>query len=243
MNRFIGILQFLTRIPVVQALPFDEEFEKGAVYFPLVGLILGVLLLAFNYILSYFLPPSIGVILTMTLYIFLTGGLHLDGLGDTFDGLYSNRSRERVLEIMKDSRLGTNALLAILIVILIKIVGLQSMGHHQLNIALLLMPVMGRQALVLGSYKVAYARKEGLGNIFIGKVTREQLIITLLTTVIISMISVKSLLFVMLLMGFTYWYKKHTTRIIGGMTGDTLGSLCELTEAIYILFLIIQIRI
>ncbi|MBM7614414.1 adenosylcobinamide-GDP ribazoletransferase [Alkaliphilus hydrothermalis] len=243
MYSFIGILQFLTRISVVKALPFNEEFEKGVVYFPLVGLVLGILLVAFNYILSFLLPPSIGVILTVTLYIFLTGGLHLDGLGDSFDGLYSNRPRERVLEIMKDSRLGTNALLAILMILLIKIVGLQSLGEHQLNIALILMPVMGRQALVLGSYHAVYARKEGMGNIFIGKVTTEQLMITLLITILISMISIKSLLFLTLLLGFAHWYKKHTTRIIGGMTGDTLGALCELTEAIYLLFLIIQIRI
>ncbi len=242
MNRLIGTMQFLTRITINKELPFDEDFQKGIVYFPIIGLILGAILVSFYYLLSFVFPTSLVALLTVVLHIILTGGLHLDGLGDTFDGLYSNRSKERILEIMKDSRLGTNALLAIIVVVAIKVVGLQNLQSYQVYMALLLMPVMGRQALVLACYNVPYARKEGMGNIYIGKVDKRQLWITITTTTILSILDIKSLLFIPILWIFTSWFKKSTKKIIGGMTGDTVGALCEISEAIYLIYLLIQIR-
>ncbi|WP_026477744.1 adenosylcobinamide-GDP ribazoletransferase [Alkaliphilus transvaalensis] len=242
MERFINTLQFLTRISIKKDSSFDEEFHKGIVYFPIIGLVIGLILTSFYHLMNYFLPSAMGIVLTVIVYIMITGGLHLDGLGDTFDGLYSNRPKERVLEIMKDSRLGTNALLAIVLVIIINIVALQNLDSGKLYRGLLLMPIMGRQALVLGCYRTNYAREEGMGNIYIGKVSKGQLWITLITTMILSIIDLKTLIFLPLMLIFVGWFKKTTARLIGGMTGDTLGALCELSQSLYLLFLVIQIN-
>lgn len=242
MERFINTLQFLTRISIKKDSSFDEEFHKGIVYFPIIGLVIGLILTSFYHLTNYFLPSAMGIVLTVIVYIMITGGLHLDGLGDTFDGLYSNRPKERVLEIMKDSRLGTNALLAIVLVIIINIVALQNLDSGQLYRGLLLMPIMGRQALVLGCYRTNYAREEGMGNIYIGKVSKGQLWITLITTMILSIIDLKTLIFIPLMLIFVGWFKKTTDSLIGGMTGDTLGALCELSQSLYLLFLVIQIN-
>ncbi len=242
MNRFFGILQFLTRITVSSHLPFDKEFHRGILFFPWIGLILGAInLLAYRLLILIF-HPSLALLLTLALYIALTGGLHLDGLGDTFDGFYSNRPREEILEIMKDSRLGTNGLLAILMVLLIKAAALLHLSSLAVGTALVHMPVMGRVALAFGSHRATYGRENGLGNIFIGKVTAMDMIIVVATAVLMTFYNPKSLIFIGIMYGFSLLYKTHAKKKIGGMTGDTLGALCELSEILYLLFLLIQWR-
>ncbi len=118
MKRFISILQFMTRIPININVGFDEEFHKTLSYFPLVGLVLGVLELLIGKISLMIFDPFITSLIITLSAVILTGGLHIDGLGDTFDALYSYRDKEKMLEIMKDSRLGTNSLLAVMFLLL-----------------------------------------------------------------------------------------------------------------------------
>ena len=97
MKRFILILQFLTRIPININLGFDEEFHKSITYFPLVGFVLGILLYLIGIVSNFLFDPFLSsIIITLSLVI-LTGGLHIDGLGDTFDALYSYRDKEKML--------------------------------------------------------------------------------------------------------------------------------------------------
>ena len=121
MKRFIGLLQFMTRIPIKADMGFDEEFYKSIVYFPLVGFVIGLISFIIGSLAIKIFDPFLTSILIVAGEVILTGGLHIDGLGDTFDAIYSNRDKERMLEIMKDSRLGTNSLLAILFLVLIKV--------------------------------------------------------------------------------------------------------------------------
>lgn len=257
MRRFLGILQFLTRIPIKVNLGFDEEFDKGIVYFPLVGLVLGIL---------YFLVMRISIVLfgnyiaatfTMLTTVILTGGLHLDGLGDTFDGIYSYRNKEKILEIMKDSRLGTNALLAILFLILLKIGFLYKNISFNNMYPIILMPVFGRLGSVFASYKNKSPRENGMGNAFLNKVSNKQLIITITSVVLfiiiitfffnlrnivfsfdfICKLYIYNLAFIPILWLLVRSYTKYITSIIGGITGDILGSVCELSELIYIIFI------
>ncbi|AKL94464.1 cobalamin synthase CobS [Clostridium aceticum] len=239
MTRFILTLQFLSRITIAKDLPYDEDFKKGVIYFPLVGLVLGGILAVAYKGLAYGLHTTMASILVIALYVALTGGLHLDGLGDTFDGFYSSRPRERILEIMKDSRLGTNGVIVIIFGLLIKIFGLAEVLPTKGLAALILMPVMGRLAIVYGSYNVSYARKEGLGNIFIDKITKQEIIIATVITAFCAVLDKNSLFFIPILWLFSYLFKKYSEKIIGGMTGDTSGALCELTEILYILYLMI----
>lgn len=238
MKRFILTLQFLTRITITKNLPYDQDFKKGIVYFPLVGLVLGLILAGVYKGLIYLFPPVITSTIVIALYVALTGGLHLDGLGDTFDGFYSSRTRERMLEIMKDSRLGTNGVIAIIFSLLLKIFALAALPQEKVIYVLILMPVFGRLSLVYGSFKAKYAREEGLGHIYIDKITGVEVFSATIITSFILLLDWSSLVFIPVLWRFSSLFKAHSNKVINGMTGDTLGVLCELTEVLYILFLL-----
>ena len=93
--------------------------------------------------------PFISAIVITLIEVLTTGGLHIDGLGDTFDAIYSNRDKERILEIMKDSRLGTNSLLAIMFLILLKIGFINSLVQNNLLWLVIFMPVIGRIGVMI----------------------------------------------------------------------------------------------
>ncbi len=243
MKRFVGMLQFLTRITIIKELPFDEEFHKGIVYFPLVGLVQGLILAAVYAISGYLANSAMAAIFTIAAYLCITGALHLDGLGDTFDGFYSSRPKEGILTIMKDSRLGTNGMAVLFFALLIKITGIQSMlGVSQALKLIILMPVFGKLSLVLGAYKASYARKEGLGNIFIGRVQSSEVVTAAITAALIALIDIKSLFFLPFIFIIAFMFKTHANNKIDGMTGDTLGALAEIVEVCYILYLIILLK-
>lgn len=237
------MLQFLTRITIIRDLPFDEEFHKGIVYFPLVGLVQGLILAVVYAASGYLTSSAIAAIFTIAAYLCITGALHLDGLGDTFDGFYSSRPKEGILTIMKDSRLGTNGMAVLFFALFIKITGIQAMPSSALSLKLIiLMPVFGKLSLVLGAYKASYARKEGLGNIFIGRVQPSEVVTATITAAIISLIDVKSLFFLPFVFIIALLFKEHSNNKIDGMTGDTLGALAEIAEICYIFYLIILLK-
>ena len=194
MKRFISILQFMTRIPINIDTGFDEEFHKTITYFPLVGLVLGVLIYIIGLISGIFFDSFItSIIVTLTLVI-LTGGLHIDGLGDTFDAIYSYRDKERMLEIMKDSRLGTNSVLAIMFLILLKIGFIYSIINNNLLWTVIFMPVVARLGVIVMMYKTVTPRENGMGNLFIGKASTSMFTIAILYTIIL-IIGISKLIF------------------------------------------------
>ena len=115
MRYFLITLQFLTRIPANKDLKASEEdFAKGIAYFPIVGLIIGVFNLTVLITASKVLGGVFPVICCLIAGTAITGGIHVDGLADTCDGIFSSRSRDRMLEIMRDSRIGTIGTIEIL---------------------------------------------------------------------------------------------------------------------------------
>lgn len=242
MQRFIATLQFLTRITIIKNPEYDKDFKKGIIYFPLVGLVLGAILAGIYKGIINFLPSTATSIFVMAIYIVLTGGFHLDGLGDTFDGFYSSRTKEEILVIMKDSRLGSNGVIVIIFSLLIKTFTLASFTEDKAFLALLLMPMMGRLASVYGSYKIPYAREKGLGHIYIDAITTKEVVYATFIAVIITFVDINSLPFIIVVGLFSMAFKSHSKNMINGMTGDTLGALCELTEIIYLLYISILQR-
>ena len=255
MKRFIGLLQFMTRIPIKANVGFDEEFHKSIVYFPLVGFVIGLISFFIGSLAIRIFDPFITSILIVAGEVILTGGLHIDGLGDTFDAIYSNRDKERMLEIMKDSRLGTNSLLAILFLVLIKIGLLNSAINSNLMCLIIFMPMISRLGVIVMLYKTVTPRKVGMGNIFIGKATLGMFITAIVyTIVIIVAISkfiflstdfniIRLLLSIVAVMIFDYLFKNHIYKKIDGVTGDILGCTIELGELIFLLFSYIVILI
>lgn len=246
MKRFISILQFMTRIPINIDTGFDEEFHKTITYFPLVGLVLGVLIYIIGLVSGIFFDSFItSIIVTLTLVI-LTGGLHIDGLGDTFDAIYSYRDKERMLEIMKDSRLGTNSVLAIMFLILLKIGFIYSIINNNLLWTVIFMPVVARLGVIVMMYKTVTPRENGMGNLFIGKASTSMFTIAILYTIILIIGISKLILLastfkvimlistIIILFIFNNLFKKHIYKKIDGVTGDILGCTIELGELIYL---------
>lgn len=237
-KRFILMLQFLTTIPIPVCLDVNEEdFGKGLTFAPVVGLAIGALLAAAASLMTRFFPLPIASVLIIVLYIVLTGGIHLDGLGDTFDGLFSNRPKERILEIMRDSRVGTNAVLAIFAVLLMNYSAF-SVLKHSLVFAVLLMPVSGRIGSLVGAGISKYAREgKGLGKAFIDVCGIKEMIIGLLLALIpfYLLLSLKGVLLFFISIISTVIFTKIFSGKIGGMTGDTLGAVCELNQTVFLL--------
>ena len=254
MKRLIGVLQFMTRLPIPVDVGFDEALHKGMVYFPIVGLILGICYEMVARVGSLFFEPYIVTIFIICAEVILTGGLHLDGLGDTFDGLYSYRDKDRILEIMKDSRLGTNGLLAIMLVLMLKAGMIYEIVHERELFWLIIMPAVARWMQLLACYKAKTPREKGMGNIFIGKVTPKMFIISsiLLISIILGTIGAHELfsgdgyygyyitqasLSVLILILFVMGFIKSVYRKIDGITGDILGAICELSELGFLIIL------
>jgi len=240
----ILMLQFFTRLPLPIEIQADaEDFNRGFVWFTTVGLVIGGLLTLLYIILSPFIGTLLLAVILVLAEVLLTGGLHLDGLSDTFDGLYSNRDKERVLEIMKDSRIGANGALAMMSWLLLKIALLSELfefytAHSAKSapwLVLLLMPVAAKSALALSCYLGPYARKEGMGHLFIGKVNGSRLFPVLTLAAILHGLLVPASLAVWAgILLFTLAYTRHVRKRIDGLTGDTLGAWHELSELFYL---------
>ena len=182
----------------------------------------------------------LGCVLTLAL---LTGGFHLDGLADTCDGIFSARRRERMLEIMRDSRLGTHGGLALIFVLLAKVLVVSELALRgtPMLAALAAACVAGRGTAVLLMYRHRYAREEGLGNVFIGKVTGRQTCVTLGLAAILAAVllpGMRGVAALVVTMVAIFILGQLLKRTLGGQTGDTLGAAIELGELIFLLALL-----
>lgn len=230
------MVQFLTRIPVPLQLQVNEEdFLKGLALFPAVGAIIGGVLSVLYFGLMQIFPPLTVLVLVIVAEIFITGGLHLDGLADSFDGLYSNRGKERILEIMKDSRIGANGVLALITYVLLKLGMYSGFEQEMLIKVVFLMPVASRMMVPLISFRANYARESGMGNLFIGKGSAIQLMVCMTYgTALIFWIDPALLGGLAACIVFTYLYRRHVERIIGGLTGDILGATIEMSNIVFL---------
>jgi adenosylcobinamide-GDP ribazoletransferase len=242
---FFATLQFMSRIPVPgrwsQGIE-TNQYVRGIVTFPFVGLVLGALAgVVFTLLQPWAGLPlaAMGYVLALAL---LTGGFHLDGLADTCDGIFSARTRDRMLEIMRDSRLGTHGGLALIFVIVTKVLVVSELALRGGNMLAVLAAasVAGRTASVLLMYRHKYAREKGLGNLFIGKVTGTQTLLTLaggavLCAILLPATGLLALVVTLLAMFGLGWMLRRT---LGGQTGDTLGAAIELGEVVFLLALL-----
>jgi len=235
---FLLALQFLTVIPLRIKNVDDKSVAHSLIYFPLVGLFLG-LLLAGMYKLLLFLnfPPFASSMILVVTLIILTGGLHLDGLSDTADALLSRKGREQMLEIMRDSHAGVMGVLTIISVLLLKIAFLYSIATQFRPVALVSACVLSRWALVLPIYLFPYARAEGKAKAYIQGVNLKILLLStgLALACALFLWQLKGLYIFVIVVAFTYLAGKFINKKLSGITGDTLGALCELNELVVLL--------
>jgi adenosylcobinamide-GDP ribazoletransferase len=238
MKDFINALQFLTTLGVGRAeVSSPEKFARSMLYFPLVGLILGSILALLGYLIQLRLQPGVGGAILLVAGIMLSGGLHLDGYMDTMDGIFSGRSRERILEIMKDSRVGAHAVIAVVGMLILKYALLVEILRLKAWPVLIIMPALGRMSMGIGTALFPYARKEGLGKGFAEFFTPGRLGVTALYTGVLAglLLNWRGVLVWVCILGWGYIFARFVSGRIGGLTGDVYGALSELGEVMCLL--------
>jgi adenosylcobinamide-GDP ribazoletransferase len=232
----LAAIQFLTVIPFPKSFTGGEkELEKCMPFFPVVGLLIGIIIAAFDHIMGFIFPPLPASVITVIAMTAISGGLHMDGLADTADGFFSARPRERVLEIMRDSRTGVMGVLAVVFVIVLKVSVLISLFPPFRPGIIVLMPLAGRCSFVVMMTALPYVRREGgLATAFgVGK-SWLNLLWTSAFLLAAGWLAGHwmglAASFSALLMAALF--SVYCFRKIGGYTGDTLGAGCEITEII-----------
>lgn len=232
---FSAALSFLTRLPV----PASGAADWGGaiVMYPVVGCLLGALLVLADHLLAWRgLPIETRSIVAVVVLIVITGGLHLDGLMDTCDGVLGGGTIARRLEIMRDSRQGSFGVLGCVCVVLLKVAGLMALAGTGRTTALFLAPVIGRWVVVGIAARFPSARPNGFGASFRAQVTAVRGgMATVITTLLCVWIGGGGGLLVLILaalgaVGMSVLWR----RALGGLTGDTYGALIELTEVLVI---------
>lgn len=231
MQSFLLMLTFMTRIPAkIKGEVNDDAFSRGVLFMPLIGLIIGFPLWILKTLMAS-VDEGITVFLVIIGYLLVTGGLHLDGLADYFDGMFSARAKERVFEIMSDSRIGAFGVIGLILYFL----GFYSGGIRVSAMAFLLMPIVGRVMAVNFCAYWPYPKEKGLAKgmvdatkPWIGIVYSGLLCTLCLYLGITYLLSVLVVLLFTLLMGY------KTTKVIGGVTGDVIGAGVEISQVVWL---------
>lgn len=229
MRNLISALQFITILPLGKAKSFDPP---GMIpYFPLVGILLGLLVALFDTLVAKLWAPPVVALLDVILLAVLTGAFHLDGLGDTADGLFSPRSRDQALEIMKDSRIGVMGLVAILFGLALKWGGIMNLHAHR-SLLLIIVPSYARAGILFGMRLLDYGRAEGTGLPFFKEKLKWThhwgLMIPVGLSILLGWKAVWLNVMFAVIVGFILlFYRKR----MGCITGDMLGAMTEATEA------------
>lgn len=235
MRSFVIALQFLTRIPVPGMRDISEaEIGRSLLYYPLVGLIIGLLLFGLNRLLGG-APDALQAALLLAAWVLITGALHLDGLADSADAwLGGLGDKERTLAIMKDPRSGPAAIVLIVLLLLIKFAALQALIADDHGVILILAPLLARTSLPLLFQTTAYVRPGGLATAvaqhssWVGGILLP-LFVCLLILIVLGWSA--ALPIIAALAAFALLRAMMCSRL-GGTTGDTAGALVEVIETV-----------
>jgi adenosylcobinamide-GDP ribazoletransferase len=249
----IAAFQFLTRLPIPVRIDYTQQvFRRSVVFYPMAGAVIGLIVAAAGAALDGVFPALPLSVILLVLWIGLTGGLHLDGLMDTADGILSHRSREQMLEIMKDSRVGAMGVIVCVLHLMLKVSLLYTLLDKGIWIAaiplLMLATIWSRWFMVAAIYGWPYARREaGMGSLVQGVSVRHLAASTwigaLLSIAVLyigggrqlvtfygwdSLSMLVGIILGALVIGIgTAAYLNHK---LGGLTGDTYGAINELIE-------------
>ena len=245
MSAFFSALTFLTPVRVPQSWTGGERgLRRAPVFFPIIGVAIGGVAAAVTFGLDHILPGLVATVIVVLWLVGSSAGLHMDGLADTADGLLSSRPRERVLEIMRDSHIGSMGVLAVVGVLLLKVASLTYVPGPDRWRLVFLAPIAGRCALLLVMSVFPYARKEGgLGTIFCVQGGKAALLAVWAGVVLFAagwlLASYEGLVIAGVSLAGSLLLGWYVHRRIGGYTGDTLGATSELVEVLPFLVAVI----
>jgi adenosylcobinamide-GDP ribazoletransferase len=230
MKNLLAAIRFITVLPIGTSEHFDAV---GMVpWFPAVGLLLGAALATFDHAAARMWHSQTAAVLDVVFLAALTGAFHIDGLADTADGIFSHRPKERVLEIMKDSRIGAMGVVAVVSVLAVKWAAISGISEHRTAL-LILVPAYARGAMLFGMRALEYGRPQGgTGLAFFSRKLRPADFWGLVVTVVLSLVLGRGLPavnagFFLITAALIAFYRKR----LGCITGDMLGAMAEVTEA------------
>ena len=252
---FLLAVGFFTRIPVPSFADFQEsELNHSAKYFPLVGIIVGLVGAGVYAISAQFLPQNIAVLISMVSTIYLTGAFHEDGLADSADGLGGGWAREQILTIMQDSRLGTYGAVALFLMLLAKFQLLSSLDSYFVPFALIAGHALSRLSAVYVMATLSYTKPAGkakplatqinaidlsVASVF-GLLPFFAIIALLLVNNHALEINIKFVLMALIPVLLSWvWWRHKIKKWLGGYTGDTLGAMQQITELAFYLGVVI----
>ncbi len=234
---FALALQFLTRLPLSSDMTLSElRIGRSVLFYPLVGLLIGVVLLLINYLLAG-QPVALSAAIILAAWVLFTGGLHLDGLADCSDAWAGGlANKERSLAIMKDPAAGPIAVVILILLLLLKWTALQSLLLQQnALLPLLLAPFLGRLSILLLMLSTPYIREGGLGSAmqqYLPK--RAAKLIVCASLLVVSFMSLYALLSVLMLIACIRYLALQRLQ---GVTGDVYGASVEMVEAMVLISL------
>jgi len=231
-NDFLSALSFLTILPVK-----EREINRNTLfYFPIVGLFIGIFLVLVNFFSTKLFPSSITNLFILLFLTLITGGLHLDGFADTFDGFFSSKNCNEILSIMDDPHIGTKGVTAVFFLLFFKFFILEKIKFKYP--LLILMPTISRSAMVLTILLTQPAKNQGLGKVFSEQKNYSAgLFVSLFTLcLVVFFLQLKGIPLIFLVVFLIYLLIKYSNKKIGGITGDILGALNEIVELCILFF-------
>jgi len=235
---------FLTILPVIDERPAsDEAVAASFAWFPVIGFAIGVALAAEDWLLAHLFAQVLRSVVIVASLVVVTGGIHLDGLADTADALGAGRNRDRALEILRDSRVGTFGATAIFFDLTLKILALSTLAGGRRYAALILAPTLARFDMVMVGLGLPYLRDSGAGTALVGGhsigVRRKIAVILLLIvcgmilspfrTVAVLAFSIAQIVAFTIHLCYRAW--------LGGVTGDLIGACGEIVEIVVLLMM------
>lgn len=238
---FFVALQFFTRLPVPGWVGFEASWlQHASRYFPLVGCVVAAIAAAVYFAAALVLPAPVAAVLSTAVSIYATGAFHEDGFADTCDGLGGGMTRERALEIMKDSRVGAYGAIGIVCMLATKLSAMSLLPPHQAVSALFLAHPLSRAAACSLIWKLEYVRAEGKSKPLAHRMTNAEFAIAGVTSLLpvavllaVGWVSTAAVLGSMLAaMLAALWLGWKFVRRLGGYTGDCLGAVQQVAEAL-----------
>jgi adenosylcobinamide-GDP ribazoletransferase len=228
-------ISFLTILPVIDRRPASDEAVAGSfAWFPIVGFLVGVALVGEDWLLAFFFAQVIRSVLIVISLTVITGAVHLDGLADAADALGAGRDRERALDILHDSRVGTFGASAIFFDLTLKILALSTLAGHRRYAALIFAPMLARWAMLRVAAGLPYLRSSGSGSTLLsGKISGARTaVVAIFTLVVMLMLSELHTitLSIAVAIAIVFAMRSFYRRWLGGVTGDLIGACGELVE-------------
>ncbi len=234
-ENIILAIGFLTKLPIPRSLNYSSnKLADGLQFAPLIGIIIGGLLVLLHFVFGFLLPNYILAAFILVFYVYITGGLHIDGLGDLGDGLFSGRRNEAFYKVMKDSRLGTGGFLTIIFVLFFDYLFLLETMNWKV---LLFFPIAGRLGMFFGAVIGSYPKEfDGSGKLLIDGRNLKNSWLMLLLILLFSYIlfNWQGLLIFVSLLATTFILVKSWYNRLDGITGDMLGALVEYSQVVFL---------